>query len=197
MRVPIYRQLESNDCGIACIRMISAYYGKVYSIKTLKTLCQQTRAGISISDIVSCFETIGFEASCVNVERKDMYRMPMPAILYLKHGHFVVLEKIRKRHSCNIFTILSNLFEIYYHLYNVYCLISIAYSLLSAVYLAFIKEVLPLTLPSQNTSIAEPPSGFAKFLPSPAFPSLLLLRRGEPRYPQPGQDAEHPCAPHP
>lgn len=107
MRVPIYRQLESNDCGIACIRMISAYYGKVYSIKTLKTLCQQTRAGISISDIVSCFETIGFEASCVNVERKDMYRMPMPAILYLKHGHFVVLEKIRKRHSCNIFTILD------------------------------------------------------------------------------------------
>ena len=67
---------------------------------------------------------------------------------------------------------------------------------MSNIYLAFINEALQLTLLSQNTSIAEPPSGFARFLPSPAFPSLLLLRRGESRYPQPGQDAEHPCAPH-
>ena len=62
---------------------------------------------------------------------------------------------------------------------------SIAYSLLSAVYLAFINEALQLTFPSQNTSRAEQPSGSARFLPFPAFPSLLLLRRGEPRYPQP------------
>ena len=57
-------------------------------------------------------------------------------------------------------------------------------------------EVLQLTLLSQNTSKAEPPSGFARFLPSLAYPSLHPWRRGEPRYPQPGQDAEHPCAPH-
>ena len=43
---------------------------------------------------------------------------------------------------------------------------------MSNIYLAFIKEALQLTLLSQNTSIAEPPSGFARFLPSPAFPSL-------------------------
>ena len=67
---------------------------------------------------------------------------------------------------------------------------------MSNIYLAFINEALQLTLLSQNTSIAEPPSGFARFLPSPAFPSLHPWRRGEPRYPQPGQDAEHPCAPH-
>lgn len=107
MRVPLYRQLESSDCGPVCIRMISAYYGKIYHIKTLKTLCHQTRTGISIRDMIDCFETIGFEVACVNVERKDVHRMPMPAILYLKHGHFVVLEKVRIKKSNIIYTILD------------------------------------------------------------------------------------------
>ena len=63
MRVPLYRQLESSDCGPVCIRMISAYYGKIYHIKTIKTLCHQTRIGISIRDMIDCFETIGFAVS--------------------------------------------------------------------------------------------------------------------------------------
>ena len=107
MRVPLYRQLESSDCGPVCIRMISAYYGKIYHIKTIKTLCHQTRIGISIRDMIDCYETIGFEVTSVNVKRKDVYRMPMPAILYLKHGHFVVLEKVRIKSSNIIYTILD------------------------------------------------------------------------------------------
>lgn len=107
MRVPLYRQLEASDCGPTCIRMISAYYGKKYSMKTLKELCHQTRVGISIRDAVCCLETIGFEASCVNVCRTEIPRMPVPAILYLRHGHFVVLEKVCIGKSDTLYTILD------------------------------------------------------------------------------------------
>lgn len=107
MRIPIYRQLESSDCGPTCIRMISAYYGKVYQIKTLKTLCQQTRIGISVNDVVTCLETIGFEAACVNVAWKEIHRMPLPAILYLKHGHFVILEKMNVKRAGGLYTLID------------------------------------------------------------------------------------------
>lgn len=107
MHVPLYRQLESSDCGLACIQMISAYYGKVYRMTTLKKICRQTRVGISIRDMVGCLETIGFEATCVNVGQKEAYRMPLPAILYLKHGHFIVLEKVRTRSLNVLYTILD------------------------------------------------------------------------------------------
>lgn len=107
MRIPIYRQLESSDCGPTCIRMISACYGKVYQIKTLKTLCQQTRIGISVNDVVTCLETIGFEAACVNVAWKEIHRMPLPAILYLKHGHFVILEKMNVRRAGGLYTLID------------------------------------------------------------------------------------------
>ena len=53
MRVPLYRQLESSDCGPACIRMVSAYYGKAYRMKTLKALSEVLPC-VSVAD---SFET--------------------------------------------------------------------------------------------------------------------------------------------
>lgn len=107
MRIPVYRQLESSDCGPVCIQMISAYYGKKYSTKTLKALCQQTRIGISIHDVINCMTTIGFEAVCVNIGLKEANHMPLPAILYLKHSHFIVLEKISYRQKKELYTIVD------------------------------------------------------------------------------------------
>lgn len=107
MSIPVYHQLESSDCGPVCIQMISAYYGKIYNIKTIKAMCQQTRIGISIHDVVNCFTSIGFDAACVNISLEETRRMPLPAILYLKHGHFIVLEEIALRHKKELYTIVD------------------------------------------------------------------------------------------
>lgn len=97
MRVPLFRQLESNDCGPACIQMIAAYYKKKYSLSTIKSYCDMTRIGISLRDIIHCGKEIGFEIASVNVNIEEVHRMPLPAILYLRKGHYVVLEKIKKK----------------------------------------------------------------------------------------------------
>jgi ATP-binding cassette subfamily B protein len=96
-RVPVYRQLEANDCGVACIQMIARYYGRKYSLKTIKSFCDITRMGLSVKDVVTCCEKIGMKAYPVNMQQADFFRMPLPAILYYKRGHFVVLEKIKRR----------------------------------------------------------------------------------------------------
>lgn len=87
-------QMEGNDCGPACIQMITGYYGKMYSLKTIKTYCNMTRLGISLRDVVHCLTELGFYAVSVTVNQSEARRMPTPAILYLKRGHFVVLEKV-------------------------------------------------------------------------------------------------------
>lgn len=87
-------QMEGNDCGPACIQMITGYYGKMYSLKTIKTYCNMTRLGISLRDVVHCLTELGFYAVSVTVNQSEVRRMPTPAILYLKRGHFVVLEKV-------------------------------------------------------------------------------------------------------
>ena len=36
---PLYNQNEVMDCGPACLRMISKYYGHHYSLQTLRQKC--------------------------------------------------------------------------------------------------------------------------------------------------------------
>ncbi|MFW5700795.1 MAG: cysteine peptidase family C39 domain-containing protein, partial [Cyclobacteriaceae bacterium] len=32
-KFPVYKQLDSMDCGPTCLRMIARYYGKSYSLQ--------------------------------------------------------------------------------------------------------------------------------------------------------------------
>ncbi len=107
MRIPLYRQLDSNDCGPACLQMIAAYYKKKYSIGTIKSFCEMTRIGISMRDIIYCGRQLGFEITSVRLNITEANRMPLPAILYLKKGHFVVLKNVKRSKKGNIYTILD------------------------------------------------------------------------------------------
>lgn len=91
-----YQQLEYSDCGIACIRMICHYYGKDVSLRTLRGMCDISRLGISIKDIVTCLRAMNFEVAAVKVSTDEIKRMPLPAILFWNQNHFVVLYKISK-----------------------------------------------------------------------------------------------------
>lgn len=107
MRVPLYRQLESNDCGPACIQMVAAYYDKKYQLKAIKEHCNMTRIGISLRDVINCGDKLGFDTASVNINIGETRRMPLPAILYLRQGHYVVLEKIRKKKDGYVYHILD------------------------------------------------------------------------------------------
>lgn len=91
-----YRQLEHSDCGLTCIRMIARHYGKKIPIKYLQGLCDINRLGMSIRDIVGCCDSIGLDAEAVRIDTDQIREMPLPAILYWRQRHFVVLYRIRK-----------------------------------------------------------------------------------------------------
>ena len=92
-RITAYKQLEYSDCGITCIRIVAKYYGQEIPLKTLRTLCDTSRLGISLSDLINCAQKIGFDTYSVMVNAEDIYRMPLPAILHWEQNHYVVLYK--------------------------------------------------------------------------------------------------------
>lgn len=94
MKFPFIRQFEANDCGPVCIQMLTAYYGNKYSLNQLKSICNTTRQGTSALDIVNCLKNIGFNCSVVSISRTEIKRMPLPAILYWRQEHYVILYKI-------------------------------------------------------------------------------------------------------
>lgn len=104
-KIKFQQQLNANDCGIACIQMICQFYGLNYDVRAIKEHCDTSKLGISLKDIRAFFDLIGFESLSVDIQLDDIADIPLPAILYFKHGHYVILEKIsssKKEHYYHI-----------------------------------------------------------------------------------------------
>jgi ATP-binding cassette, subfamily B, bacterial len=57
---PVYKQLDSMDCGPTCLRMIARYYGKSYSLQFLRSRSYITKSGVSMLGISDAAEGIRF-----------------------------------------------------------------------------------------------------------------------------------------
>ncbi len=95
---PYYRQLDAMDCGPACLRMIALYYGKSYSLQTLRARSFISRNGVSMLGISDAAESIGFRTSGVRVSFEQLLEdVPLPCILHWNQSHFVVCYDIKKK----------------------------------------------------------------------------------------------------
>lgn len=93
-RFKAYRQLERSDCGITCVRMIARHHGRDIPVRELRKLTETNRQGISLKDITDVLERTGMYNAALRIGVGDIYRMPLPAILYWRQRHFVVLYHI-------------------------------------------------------------------------------------------------------
>ncbi len=107
MNCPVRNQLDSVDCGPTCIQIIAAYYKKDIPLSILKEYCNVTRLGISLRDIIEGCKKIGFKAIAAHVNLDDIKRMPLPAILYWRQEHYVVLYKTKQNKNCNLYYIID------------------------------------------------------------------------------------------
>ncbi len=92
-----FRQLDFMDCGPTCLRMVSTFYGKDFSLDFLRANCYITRSGVSLQGISEGAEKIGLKSLKVKIAYRQLVEeAPLPAILHWNQEHFVVLYDIRK-----------------------------------------------------------------------------------------------------
>lgn len=97
---PNYTQLDAMDCGPSCLRMIAQYYGKSYTLETLRERCFITREGVSLLGISEAAESIGMRTIGVKITLgKLAEEAVVPCIVHWNQNHFVVLYKIDKNRS--------------------------------------------------------------------------------------------------
>ena len=85
------------DCGPTCLRMVSAYYGKHYSLGGLREKSFITREGVSILGISEAAEKLGFRSICVQVDYNKLLEAPLPCIVHWNQQHFVTVYKINNQ----------------------------------------------------------------------------------------------------
>lgn len=96
---PHYKQADQMDCGPTCLRIISKYYGRNYSLNRLREISGINKEGVSLLGISEAAEKIGFRTTGIRISLKKLDDIELPCILHWQQKHFVVLYKIKSTSS--------------------------------------------------------------------------------------------------
>jgi ATP-binding cassette subfamily B protein len=96
-RFPFFKQLDAMDCGPSCLRMIAKFYGKNFSLQTIRERSYLTREGVSFLGMSDAAESIGMRSVGARVSYQQLVdQVPLPVIVHWKEEHFVVVYAIKK-----------------------------------------------------------------------------------------------------
>ena len=94
---PFYKQLDAMDCGPSCLRMVARYYGKHFTLQTLREKSHLNIEGVSLLGIARAAEDIGLQTMGVSLTWERLRsEAPLPVIAHWKQNHFIVVYKIKK-----------------------------------------------------------------------------------------------------
>lgn len=98
-RFPVEYQMDSQDCGPACLKIIAKHLGRFYSLQFLRDRCGITTQGISLHDLSTGAESIGLRTLAIKCTiAKVVDSIPFPAILFWNDNHFIVVYHADKKH---------------------------------------------------------------------------------------------------
>lgn len=87
--------MDNSDCAATCLRIVSNYYGKNYTLQFLRDLCSTARFGASLKDLSKAAEHIGFKTLAFKTTNSYLKsEKPFPIILFWRQNHFVVLYNV-------------------------------------------------------------------------------------------------------
>lgn len=93
--LPFIQQQSSSDCGAACLAMISLYWGKRFSINTLRSLADVDRSGASLKNLAKAAENLGYHARPVRASLSRLESQENPWIAHWEGNHYIVVYRVK------------------------------------------------------------------------------------------------------
>lgn len=95
--VPVILQSEVSECALACLAMISGYYGHKIDLYSLRNIFEPSSSGMTLKEVMSVAEKINLNARASRIELNDLYNIQKPVIIHWDFNHYVILTRINKR----------------------------------------------------------------------------------------------------
>ncbi len=94
--LPLIRQTESAECGLACLAMMACWHGFQTDLPTLRERFSISTQGMTLQRLIECAAGIRLSSRAVRLEPEDLKSLTLPCILHWNMNHFVVLHKVRR-----------------------------------------------------------------------------------------------------
>lgn len=94
-RLPLIRQSQATECGLACLGMIAHYHGHEIDMITLRRRFTTSLKGATLGDIISVAQQLNMSSRALRIELEELSKLRLPCILHWELNHFVVLKRVR------------------------------------------------------------------------------------------------------
>ena len=93
MKKTIFQE-SVNGCGPAALAMVFADHGISWSPSEIGASLPSNGEGVSMLDLRRCAEAKGLSAAGWRLAASDLRSVPMPVILLVSGGHFIVVDSV-------------------------------------------------------------------------------------------------------
>lgn len=93
-RLPIVRQAEAAECGLACLAMIAGWHGYDTDLASLRRRFPISMKGMTLKTLVEISGKIGLGARALRCDLEELPKLRTPCVLHWEFKHFVVLRKV-------------------------------------------------------------------------------------------------------
>jgi len=95
--LPVMRQTEAAECGLACLAMISSYYGHRIDLNTLRRRYPVSLKGVTLRALIQVASQMHLACRPLRFDLGQLKQLRLPAIVHWDMNHFLVLKSITKR----------------------------------------------------------------------------------------------------
>ena len=96
-RLPMIRQSEAAECGLACVAMIACFHGYRTTLSSLRTAHSISLKGSTLKSLIEIADRLGLSARPLRLEPDSLGKLNLPCVLHWEMNHFVVLKSVSRR----------------------------------------------------------------------------------------------------
>ncbi len=98
-RLPIVLQSEAAECGLACIAMVSSYWGHRIDLASLRRRHSVSLKGATLKSLIGMGQALSLNCRPLKLDLQHLPQLKLPCILHWDMNHFVVLAALSGRHA--------------------------------------------------------------------------------------------------
>jgi ATP-binding cassette subfamily B protein RaxB len=87
-RLPVIRQTEAAECGLACLAMVASYYGHRIDLNTLRRRHPASLNGVTLRALIQVAANLQLACRPLRYELEHLAQQRCPAILHWDMSHF-------------------------------------------------------------------------------------------------------------
>lgn len=96
-KLPLIRQAEQAECGLACLAMILSFYGHKIDIASLRNKYPVSLQGLTLKSLIRTSDAVNLLSRPLKLEINELKKLQTPAILHWDLNHYVVLKDITNK----------------------------------------------------------------------------------------------------